>query len=52
MLLFLVDLLVILCLAAQFAIAGYFLYLVYWLFELPRDGAARRPSASDTARPP
>lgn len=37
MLLFLIDLLVFLCLAAQFAIAGYFLYLVYWLFELPRD---------------
>jgi len=39
MLLFLIDLLVFLCLAAQFAIAGYFLYLVYWLFELPRDEA-------------
>lgn len=39
MLLFLVDLLVFLCLAAQFAIAGYFLYLVYWLFELPREEA-------------
>ncbi|KAF0097431.1 MAG: glycosyl transferase family 2 [Rhodospirillaceae bacterium] len=37
MLLFLIDLLVFLCLAAQFAIAGYFLYLVYWLFELPHD---------------
>jgi cellulose synthase/poly-beta-1,6-N-acetylglucosamine synthase-like glycosyltransferase len=33
-LLFAVDLLVVLCLAVQFAIAGYFLYLVYWLFEL------------------
>src|SRR5262245_49697339 len=40
MLLFLIDLLVFLCLAAQFAIAGYFLYLVYWLFEMPRDDAA------------
>ena len=39
MLLFLIDLLVFLCLAAQFAIAGYFLSLVYWLFELPRDEA-------------
>lgn len=37
MLLFLIDLLVVLCLAAQVAIAAYFLYLVYWLFELPRD---------------
>jgi cellulose synthase/poly-beta-1,6-N-acetylglucosamine synthase-like glycosyltransferase len=33
-LLFAVDLLVVLCLAVQFAIAGYFLYLQYWLFEL------------------
>ena len=31
MLLFLVDLIVFLCLLAQFAIAGYFLYLIYWL---------------------
>lgn len=37
MLLALIDLLVLLCLAAQVAIAAYFLYLVYWLFELPRD---------------
>lgn len=43
MLLFLIDLLVFLCLAAQFAIAAYFLYLVYWLFELPR-GEAPAPS--------
>jgi cellulose synthase/poly-beta-1,6-N-acetylglucosamine synthase-like glycosyltransferase len=35
MLLALIDLVVLLCLAAQFAIAGYFLYLIYWLFELP-----------------
>jgi cellulose synthase/poly-beta-1,6-N-acetylglucosamine synthase-like glycosyltransferase len=28
------DIVVLLCLAAQFAIAAYFLYLVYWLFEL------------------
>jgi cellulose synthase/poly-beta-1,6-N-acetylglucosamine synthase-like glycosyltransferase len=35
MLLFAIDLIVFLSLAAQFAIAGYFLYLVYWLFELP-----------------
>ena len=35
MLLFVVDLIVFLSLAAQFAIAGYFLYLVYWLIELP-----------------
>jgi len=41
MLLFLIDLLVLLCLAAQFAIAGYFLYLVYWLFVLPPDETMR-----------
>ena len=35
MLLFAIDLIVFLSLAAQFAIAGYFLYLVYWLIELP-----------------
>lgn len=35
MLLLALDLVVVLCLALQFAIAGYFLYLLYWLFELP-----------------
>jgi len=35
MLLILVDLVVLLAFLAQFAIAGYFLYLVYWLFERP-----------------
>ena len=35
MLLAAIDLLVLLCLAVQFAIAGYFLYLLYWLVELP-----------------
>lgn len=35
MLLMALDLVVVLCLAVQFAIAGYFLYLIYWLFELP-----------------
>ena len=39
MLLALVDLIVLLCLAVQFAIAGYFLYLVYWAFELGPDDA-------------
>ena len=43
MLLFAIDLIVFLSLAAQFAIAGYFLYLVYWLIELP---------AADTVPPP
>ncbi len=35
MLLMALDLVVVLCLTVQFAIAGYFLYLIYWLFELP-----------------
>lgn len=35
MLLLALDLVFVLCLAVQFAIAGYFLYLLYWLFELP-----------------
>ena len=43
MLLSAIDLIVFLCLAAQFAIAGYFLYLVYWLIELP---------AADSVLPP
>ena len=43
MLLFAIDLIVFLSLAAQFAIAGYFLYLVYWLIELP---------AADSVPPP
>jgi cellulose synthase/poly-beta-1,6-N-acetylglucosamine synthase-like glycosyltransferase len=30
-----IDLVVFLSLAVQFAIAGYFLYLVYWLIEMP-----------------
>lgn len=45
MLLALIDLIVLLCLAAQFAIAGYFLYLIYWVFELPaaEGGVAALP---------
>jgi len=37
MLLSAIDLIAFICLAGQFAIAGYFLYLVYWSFELPPD---------------
>lgn len=38
-----VDLVVALSLAVQFAIAGYFFWLVYWLAALPRsDGAPSR----------
>ncbi|WP_422000004.1 glycosyltransferase family 2 protein [Reyranella sp.] len=40
MLLPVVDLVVFLCLAVQFVIAGYFLYLVYWAYELPPAEAA------------
>ena len=40
MLLSVVDLLVFLCLIVQFVIAGSFLYLVYWSFELEDDTAA------------
>lgn len=50
MLLFLVDLIVFLCLLAQFAIAGYFLYLIYWLFELPAEDAPEPPLPADLPR--
>lgn len=40
MLLFLVDLAVVLCMAAQLGIAGYFFYLLYWLAEQPRTESA------------
>ena len=36
----LVDLIVFLCFAVQFAIAGYYFYLLYWLSELPEPEAA------------
>ena len=35
----LVDLIVLLCFVVQFAIAGYYFYLLYWLSELPEAGA-------------
>jgi cellulose synthase/poly-beta-1,6-N-acetylglucosamine synthase-like glycosyltransferase len=34
----LVDLMVFFCFAVQFAIAGYYFYLLYWLSELPETG--------------
>ncbi|HYX01864.1 MAG TPA: glycosyltransferase [Reyranella sp.] len=40
MLLSAIDLVVFLSLVVQFVIAGYFLYLVYWLIELPPDDGA------------
>ena len=35
MLLSAIDLIAVLCFAVQFAIAGYYFYLLYWLSELP-----------------
>lgn len=43
MLLFLIDLVVVLCLAAQLGIAAYFFYLLYWLASLPRAVEASPP---------
>ena len=40
----------VLCLAVQFALAGYFLYLVYWLVELPR-GRRRAAGAAGAELP-
>lgn len=42
-----VDLVVLLAFLAQFAIAGYFLYLVYWLFEQPAAEPAVRDLPAD-----
>ncbi len=39
MLLSIIDLVVVLCLAAQFAIAAYFFYLLYWLADQPAADA-------------
>jgi len=41
-----IDFIVFLCLAAQFTIAGYFLYLVYWSIELPPTEAAAQKEPS------
>ncbi|MGQ0582718.1 MAG: glycosyltransferase [Reyranella sp.] len=50
MLLVALDLVVVLCLAVQFAIAGYFLYLIYWLFELPAAASEAPVPAEDLPR--
>ncbi len=50
MLLMALDLVVVLCLAVQFAIAGYFLYLIYWLFELPVASPEAPVPAEDLPR--
>jgi cellulose synthase/poly-beta-1,6-N-acetylglucosamine synthase-like glycosyltransferase len=34
-----IDLVVVLCLAVQFALAGYYFYLLYWLWETPAAAA-------------
>ena len=47
MLLSAIDLVVFLSLVVQFVIAGYFLYLVYWLIELPPDDGATRGLPDD-----
>jgi cellulose synthase/poly-beta-1,6-N-acetylglucosamine synthase-like glycosyltransferase len=45
-----VDVVVTLCLVLQFAIAGYFLWLVYWLWRLPPAEAPRAASAGELPR--
>jgi cellulose synthase/poly-beta-1,6-N-acetylglucosamine synthase-like glycosyltransferase len=45
-----VDVVVALCLIAQFAIAAYFLWLVYWLWRLPPGEAPRAASAGELPR--
>lgn len=50
MLLAVIDLAVVVCLAAQLAIAGYFLYLIYWSVELPRDEREAVPLPADLPR--
>lgn len=50
MLLMALDLVVFFCLAVQFAIAGYFLYLIYWLFELPAAASEAPVPSEDLPR--
>ncbi|WIM13081.1 glycosyltransferase family 2 protein [Enhydrobacter sp.] len=50
MLLFLIDLVVVLCLAAQLGIAAYFFYLLYWLAGLPRAVEASPPLPDELPR--
>jgi cellulose synthase/poly-beta-1,6-N-acetylglucosamine synthase-like glycosyltransferase len=49
-LLIVIDLVVVLCLLAQLAIAGYFLYLLYWLADLPRAEGAAAPLPDELPR--
>jgi cellulose synthase/poly-beta-1,6-N-acetylglucosamine synthase-like glycosyltransferase len=45
-----IDVIIFLCLAAQFTIAGYFLYLVYWSIELPPAEQAAPPLPAELPR--
>jgi cellulose synthase/poly-beta-1,6-N-acetylglucosamine synthase-like glycosyltransferase len=45
-----VDLIVLLCFAVQFAIAGYYFYLLYWLSELPAAEETAAPLPDDLPR--
>ena len=47
MLLSAIDLVVALCLVVQFALAGYFFYLLYWLSELPAAADVFAPLPPD-----
>jgi len=49
-LLSIVDLVVVLCFGVQFAIAGYYFYLLYWLSELPPADDAVAPLPDDLPR--
>ena len=51
MVLLAIDLLAFLCLAVTYVIAGYFLYLVYWSFELDDRRPAPPPLPPDAALP-
>jgi cellulose synthase/poly-beta-1,6-N-acetylglucosamine synthase-like glycosyltransferase len=45
-----VDLVVLLCFAVQFAIAGYYFYLLYWLSELPAVEQTAAPLPDELPR--
>ena len=51
MLLSAVDLVVVLCFAVQFALAGYYFYLLYWLKELPAAAGGVAPLPPDSELP-
>ena len=51
MLLSAIDLVVALCLAVQFALAGYFFYLLYWLAALPAAADVLAPLPPDGELP-